>query len=413
MANWCVNRVTFTGEPEKVEAAYNFFREIEHKQDNKLKWEMPEYLRNNSTIPFDVGVGDKGVYFRTPWSPGLSTIAQIAQNFGVDYVHKYEEPGMLILGESRMKNKVFSNVALEYGELTGITYDAGTEDFVFEGRHYTEDWEIFLELLERKKKALEPARTRNENFPSTGNITPEQIREQYGEVTPVELVLRLAQHKNFNAAQQEFDKWQDAFVSEAGEFLNHDYLYHEYNYNTGSKYMALMFLRSLIEERETLIEKMAEQVKQRALQQELIAWRLAGKLPHIDIHGTDFTIDLRLGELRETDVPWNRIEISELETDNDSDNRLFFYDTREHKLWELEDDLTELPENVVMVELPDDLILDPVAAARQVGYADDKFLQEYPIQQNLKAGIRQLSETFLPEFVADNYSKKYMRGYGR
>jgi hypothetical protein len=63
---------------------------------------------------------------------------------------------------------------------------------------------------------------------------------------------------------------------------------------------------------------------------ELVAWRLAGKLPHIDINGTDFTIDLRLGELRETDAPWNRIDISELETAHDSNDRLFFFETRQH-----------------------------------------------------------------------------------
>lgn len=147
---------------------------------------------------------------------------------------------------------------------------------------------------------------------------------------------------------------------------------------------------------------------------ELIAWRLAGKLPHIDINGTDFTIDLRLKELRETDSPWNRIDISELETSPESDDRLFFYHTKDHTAWELPDDLTELPENVVLAELPGDLILDPIAAARQVGYNDEEFLQEYPIQQNMKAGIKQLSETFLPEFVEENLrNQSNRRGYRR
>jgi hypothetical protein len=137
-------------------------------------------------------------------------------------------------------------------------------------------------------------------------------------------------------------------------------------------------------------------------QAELVAWRLAGRLPHIDICGTDFTVDLRLGELRETESSWNRLDISELETALDSDNHEFFYDTRKHGIYDLDDHLTELPENVVLVELPNDYILDPVAAARSVGYDDDRFLEEYPIQENLKAGIKTLSETFLPDFVAEN-----------
>jgi len=141
-------------------------------------------------------------------------------------------------------------------------------------------------------------------------------------------------------------------------------------------------------------------------QAELVAWRLAGRLPHIDINGSDFTIDLRLQELRETESPWNRLDISELETSMEVDCLLFFYDTKQHRIYELDDDLTELPENVVLVELPDELTLDPVAAARSVGYSDDRFLDEYPIQENLKAGIKNLSETFLPDFIRENLEKQ-------
>lgn len=38
--------------------------------------------------------------------------------------------------------------------------------------------------------------------------------------------------------------------------------------------------------------------------------RLAGVLPHIDIAGTDFPIDWRLRELRETGRPGNHIDIN-------------------------------------------------------------------------------------------------------
>jgi hypothetical protein len=146
--------------------------------------------------------------------------------------------------------------------------------------------------------------------------------------------------------------------------------------------------------------------QQQLSQVELIAWRLAGKLPHIDINGTDFTIDIRLGELRESPAPWNRIDISEMETAPDSDDRLFFYHTREHNEWIMDDGITELPKHVVLVALPNELILDPVAAARKVGFDDEEFLAEYPILQNLKAGVTPLSETFLPAFIEENLSQR-------
>jgi hypothetical protein len=141
-------------------------------------------------------------------------------------------------------------------------------------------------------------------------------------------------------------------------------------------------------------------------QLELVAWRLAGRLPHIDINGTDFTVDLRLQELRETESPWNHIDLTDMETAFDSDGYLFFYDTKKHNIHELDGNLTELPENVVLVELPSDYILDPVAAARYVGYSDDKFLNEFPIQENLKAEVTPLEETFLPKMIAENLQKE-------
>ncbi|SDP47179.1 hypothetical protein SAMN05428975_1354 [Mucilaginibacter sp. OK268] len=39
MANLCVNRVIFTGDPAKLAAAVAFFREIENKQEQGLEWE--------------------------------------------------------------------------------------------------------------------------------------------------------------------------------------------------------------------------------------------------------------------------------------------------------------------------------------------------------------------------------------
>ncbi|MEB0249632.1 hypothetical protein QN344_05765 [Mucilaginibacter sp. 5B2] len=149
-------------------------------------------------------------------------------------------------------------------------------------------------------------------------------------------------------------------------------------------------------------------------QAELVTQRLAGKLPHIDINGTDFTIDLRLQELRETEMPWNHISIMDLEPSLDGDDQLFLYDTQKHCAYELDDNITELPEHVVLVALPDDFTLDPVAAARAVGYEETKFLDEYPIKQFLIAGITPLKDTFLPKMIEENLSRQNnSRGYIR
>lgn len=123
---------------------------------------------------------------------------------------------------------------------------------------------------------------------------------------------------------------------------------------------------------------------------------------------------MRLKELRETAAPWNRLEYADEESSPGHNDYLFFYDTRKHNVWQLPDNLTILPENVVMVSLPNEMILDPVAAARNVGYEETKFLNEYPIQPDLKATVIPLAETFLPQFIAENLqNQNNMRGYNR
>ncbi|MGF7079723.1 hypothetical protein [Mucilaginibacter sp. UYCu711] len=129
--------------------------------------------------------------------------------------------------------------------------------------------------------------------------------------------------------------------------------------------------------------------------------RAHGHLPHIDIAGTDFTIDWRLKELLETAAPWNAINLRDIET-SELDQYLFFYDTVCHNVHEVDYKLTKLPENVVVAELPDEIKLDPFAVAREQGVDPVIFVQDFPIQKDLKAIIKPLTESGLPVFVSAN-----------
>lgn len=136
-----------------------------------------------------------------------------------------------------------------------------------------------------------------------------------------------------------------------------------------------------------------------------LARRLMGVLPHIDIAGVDFTIDWRLRELRETAVPWNKINLDELRESESGEEYLGLYDTRERRLHEFDPDMISLPENVVGIEIPNEIKLDPVAVAREYGIDVNEFLERHPMQNNLKALVRPISETGLPELVVANLSK--------
>jgi len=135
---------------------------------------------------------------------------------------------------------------------------------------------------------------------------------------------------------------------------------------------------------------------------ENLAMRLSGKLPHIDLAGTDFTIDWRLKELRETELPWKHISLRDMEMSDSGEEYLCFYHTGTHELFEPDENLLELPENVVVLEIPCEARLDPIAVAREYGIGETDLLVEHPFQMNLKAKVTPLSETGLPEYIQNN-----------
>lgn len=129
-----------------------------------------------------------------------------------------------------------------------------------------------------------------------------------------------------------------------------------------------------------------------------------GKLPTISIMGQDYFIDLRMNELRSTDEHWRIVNLDTTEVST-GDKFVFFYDHKNKEVFEVPHDIIVEPKNVVVVELPNELWLDPIACGRK--YADDAshFLQMYPLQHNLQARIRPISQTYLGELIKQNQQK--------
>ncbi|MBT2560115.1 hypothetical protein J7E50_02620 [Pedobacter sp. ISL-68] len=138
---------------------------------------------------------------------------------------------------------------------------------------------------------------------------------------------------------------------------------------------------------------------------ELFRLRSAGTLPHIDINGTDFTIDWRLKELRETASPWNNINLKNMEMSRSGEQYLCFYDTVNHREWDFDPDITAPPENVVLLEIPYEVKLDPYAVAREYGIDPAEFISDYPIEKNLVGILKPLTESGLPQVIAENLQK--------
>lgn len=154
-----------------------------------------------------------------------------------------------------------------------------------------------------------------------------------------------------------------------------------------------------------LQKEMEQHIKQQEAA-ELLQRRLAGELPRIDIAGSNFIIDWRLKELRENDVPNNRLTFEDMQLSPSGELYVCYYDTQKHKLYEPPADIKKLPNNVVLLEIPHELKLDPVAVARERGVDPALLLKENPIQKDLRATVRPLSESWLPNLVADNLKKE-------
>ncbi len=130
--------------------------------------------------------------------------------------------------------------------------------------------------------------------------------------------------------------------------------------------------------------------------------RQNGVLPRINIAGEEFTIDLRLQELRHTKYFFPVISLKSFELTTDGEYYEAFYHPVMKQVVGIDPKLTELPEGVVKVRLPNELGLDPVATARRYGIDENELLRRYPPKKDLKAAVIPLADTGLPALIRQN-----------
>jgi hypothetical protein len=99
---------------------------------------------------------------------------------------------------------------------------------------------------------------------------------------------------------------------------------------------------------------------------EAVSRRLSGLQPVIDIKGQPYFVNVHFGLLE----PANNfligpIRIGDIEMDQETKKLSFYFDTTIKDRVDIDDGITELPENVVRVELPNLYYLDPIGMARR------------------------------------------------
>ncbi|MFD0765407.1 hypothetical protein ACFQZI_11135 [Mucilaginibacter lutimaris] len=136
--------------------------------------------------------------------------------------------------------------------------------------------------------------------------------------------------------------------------------------------------------------------------QEALAARQNGILPQIDIAGEKFIFDLRLQELRHVEYFFPVISLKSLDLTDDGWHYEAFYEPIMKQVVQLDPKLTEFPDGIIKIKMPNEIGLDPVGTARIYGMSERELLRRHPIQKELKAEVIPLSETQVPRLIRQN-----------
>lgn len=234
MANWCDNNVVFSGDATRVERTKTFFKDIQEKQNCDERHWLPPFV-------IDMELNDEKINYSSRWIPNNEALVLIAEAFGVSFVNRYDELSMGIFGEATYSNGLYNDTRLNPQDFQSYHFDKDTGLYVYEEKNYSFEWPIFEKMLEqRKSSAL--------NFKTTSNISREDLVELYGEILPGDLVLKFAEHKNFDKARETFLEMNESTIFQIGNYLEREPWNNRERYKTHDKFLAMSFLHQLIRE---------------------------------------------------------------------------------------------------------------------------------------------------------------------
>ncbi|MXN90808.1 hypothetical protein GR160_06175 [Flavobacterium sp. Sd200] len=153
MANWCSNRVTFTGDGKALQQVQELFLAMQHNEETTGNGQLPDFVDTENRYFFSLyrHEGDFGIFeYETRWSPNTEVVMAIADRYGVAVRHQYEETGNCIYGETGYANGISIETDLDWEDFDRYEYNQEEGLYHFEGEAYESDCEILEILLERK-----------------------------------------------------------------------------------------------------------------------------------------------------------------------------------------------------------------------------------------------------------------------
>ncbi|WP_116790857.1 hypothetical protein [Flavobacterium psychrotrophum] len=153
MANWCSNRVAFTGNGNALQQLHKLFLSMQEREETTGNGQLPDFIDTENRYFFNLyyNEGDVGIFeYETRWSPNTEVIRLIADRYGLGVRHEYEEAGNCIYGVTEYRNGQETETDLDWADFDRYEYHEDEGVYYFEGETYESDYEILEILLQRK-----------------------------------------------------------------------------------------------------------------------------------------------------------------------------------------------------------------------------------------------------------------------
>ncbi len=145
-----------------------------------------------------------------------------------------------------------------------------------------------------------------------------------------------------------------------------------------------------------------------------LALRESGQLPIIEIADHPFYVDIRVDALRpKDDFSTMGIRFTAMEDYYLEDRKVYAipYNPATHTLEQLDlDNIKAIPKGILLIEIPLEEKLDPIAFARHYGFSKEHILRDNPLQMHVKAKELSWNLTPIKKIIAQNLKKNLETG---
>ena len=153
MANWCNNKVTFTGNREVLDKVSNVFQEMIEKETKGNIGQLPDFVKSKNGYFCEIyrsETDECSFHYETRWSPNIEALWIVANHYDVGFVLDYEESGCMVFGKTICENQILQDYFLNQCDFQDFIYNVDTDCYEFEGENYDYKKEIVRILLDRK-----------------------------------------------------------------------------------------------------------------------------------------------------------------------------------------------------------------------------------------------------------------------